>query len=128
MRCQKNLKWWCRVNFGNVIRALKEKKDQLRRAEDATFRRKHCSSSKIKERDQLTFGQGRKKRGNNVLVPDGYMRGIKKLVTFIVKPFIVFKEIELTNWSMTKVRFVVTHMLELVFILHCFILMLCIMS
>nr|POE98397.1 hypothetical protein CFP56_65575 [Quercus suber] len=37
MRCQKNLKRWSRVNFGNVTRALKEKKEQLRRAEDAAI-------------------------------------------------------------------------------------------
>ena len=37
-RCQKNLKWWSRENFGNVTRALKEKKELLRKAEDAAIR------------------------------------------------------------------------------------------
>lgn len=36
-RCQKNLKWWSRVNFGNLTRALKEKKELLRKAKDAAI-------------------------------------------------------------------------------------------
>ena len=36
-RCQKNLKWWSRENFGNVTRALKEKKELFRKAEDAAI-------------------------------------------------------------------------------------------
>ena len=37
-RCRRNLKWWSKVAFGNVIRILREKKDQLRVAEEATIR------------------------------------------------------------------------------------------
>lgn len=33
--CQSKLKWWSRVTGGNITRQLKEKKEQLRKAEDA---------------------------------------------------------------------------------------------
>jgi len=36
-RCQKILKWWGHVNFGNVTCALKEKKELLRKAKDAAI-------------------------------------------------------------------------------------------
>ena len=36
-RCRRNLKWWSKVAFGNVTRGLKEKKEQLRVAKEATI-------------------------------------------------------------------------------------------
>ena len=33
-RCRKNLKWWSKVAFGNVIRSLREKKDLLKVAKE----------------------------------------------------------------------------------------------
>ena len=47
------------------------------------FRRKYGSSLEIKEKDQLTLGQGRKKHGNNVLAPYGYMKGIIIIIIII---------------------------------------------
>nr|POE86021.1 hypothetical protein CFP56_02392 [Quercus suber] len=37
-RRHRNLKWWGKVTFGNVTRGLREKKEQLRVAEEATIR------------------------------------------------------------------------------------------
>ena len=37
-RCQLNLTWWSRNSFGNVTKQLKEKKEKLRREEEAAIR------------------------------------------------------------------------------------------
>ena len=37
-RCQLNLTWWSRNSFGNVIKQLKEKKEKLRREEEAAIK------------------------------------------------------------------------------------------
>nr|POF14698.1 hypothetical protein CFP56_34182 [Quercus suber] len=37
-RCQLNLSWWSRNSFGNVTKQLKEKKEKLRREEEAAIR------------------------------------------------------------------------------------------
>ena len=37
-KCRRNLKWWSKVAFGNVTRGLREKKEQLRIAEEAAIK------------------------------------------------------------------------------------------
>ena len=37
-KCQLNLTWWSRNSFGNVTKQLKEKKEKLRREEEAAIK------------------------------------------------------------------------------------------
>lgn len=36
--CRRNLKWWSKFAFGNMIRSLREKKDKLRSADEEAIR------------------------------------------------------------------------------------------
>ena len=67
-RCRKNLKWWSKVAFGNVIRSLREKKDLLKVAKEEAI-----------SGGSISWVQRLKKEISNLLVREEQMRNFGTL-------------------------------------------------